>query len=130
MTYWHMQLHPDDKNWRREKELLEKKSLIGLGEWEGGQSQINQFKNEMQIGDIVLIKRGALAIALTKVIGSFEENDEGGIDWFKYRRKVEVLDRKPNIEKANRFLGFVPEVELDEGLKLTFEWWKKNISKF
>src|SRR3989339_1608325 len=73
MTYWHMQLHPDDKNWRREKELLEKKSLIGLGEWEGGQSQINQFKNEMQIGDIVLIKRGALAIALTKVIGSFEE---------------------------------------------------------
>ena len=45
-------------------------------------------------------------------------------------RKVEVLDRKPNIEKANRFLGFVPEVELDEGLKLTFEWWKKNISKF
>ncbi|MFZ2891134.1 AAA family ATPase, partial [Sulfuricurvum sp.] len=92
MTYWHMQLHPNDKEWGREKELLEKKALIGLGEWEGGQSQISQFENEMQIGDIVLIKRGALAIALTKVIGDFEENDKGSIDWFKYRRKVEVLD--------------------------------------
>jgi AAA15 family ATPase/GTPase len=92
MTYWHMQLHPDDKNWGREKELLEKKALIGIGDWEGGQSQINQFKNEIQIGDIVLIKRGAMSIALTKVIGNIEESEEGGIDWFKYRRKVEILD--------------------------------------
>lgn len=45
-------------------------------------------------------------------------------------RKVEVLDRKPNIEKASRSLGFAPEVGIDEGLKLTFDWWKKNISKF
>ncbi|WP_052502559.1 hypothetical protein [Halarcobacter anaerophilus] len=93
MTYWHMQLHPDDKNWGREKELLEKKALIGLGDWDGGQSQINQFKNEMQIGDIVLIKRGSIPIALAEVIGNVNVIEEDrGLDWFKFRREVKVLD--------------------------------------
>jgi len=92
MTYWHMQLHPDDRNWGREVELLKKTNLIGLGEWEEGQSQIYQFKNEMKIGDIVLIKRGATSIALTEVIGDFEESENTGLDWFKYRRKVKVLN--------------------------------------
>ncbi len=49
---------------------------------------------------------------------------------FTKGRKVEVLDRKPNIAKANESLGFTPEKGLDEGLKLTFDWWEKNISKF
>src|SRR3989344_6696529 len=66
-------------------------------------------------------------LELAKKIQAFVKGSEIN---FIEGRKVEVLDRKPNIEKANRFLGFVPEVELDEGLKLTFEWWKKNISKF
>lgn len=95
MTYWHMQLHPDDKSWGREKELLENKALIGLGDWEGGQSQIYQFKNEMERGDIVLIKCGANPIALVKVIGNIEDikdNDFSKIDWFQFRRKVEILD--------------------------------------
>ncbi|MDP3733247.1 MAG: GDP-mannose 4,6-dehydratase, partial [Candidatus Daviesbacteria bacterium] len=49
---------------------------------------------------------------------------------FTEGRKVEVLDRKPNIKKVKQSLGFTPAVGLDEGLKLTFDWWEKNISKF
>ncbi|WP_418187125.1 AAA family ATPase [Aliarcobacter lanthieri] len=99
MTYWHMQLHPDDKEWKQEKKLLEEKKLIGIGEWENGISQINQFKNEMQIGDIVLIKRGSMPIALTKVKGEVTELEGNNLDWFKYRREVEVLE----IFKTNNY---------------------------
>ena len=49
---------------------------------------------------------------------------------FTVGRKVEVLKRKPNIDKAKKRIGYRPEIGLDEGLRLTFEWWGKNISKF
>lgn len=49
---------------------------------------------------------------------------------FTEGRSIEVLDRKPKIEKASQLLGFSPEVDLEEGLKKTFDWWRKNISKF
>ncbi len=95
MNYWHMQLHPDDIHWEREKELLEKTSLIGLGL--GNKSQIDQFILEIKIDDIVLIRRGVVPIALVRVISKsveneLQENDFNSLDWFKYRRKVEVLD--------------------------------------
>lgn len=45
-------------------------------------------------------------------------------------REIEVLDRKPSIEKAEQLLRFSPEVGLDVGLRETFDWWAKNISKF
>ena len=93
MTYWHMQLHPNDLNWNREKELLEKKSLIGLGLTDSEQAY-KDFKS-MQINDIILIKHGANPIALVKVIGELEDiknNDFSQIDWFQIRRKIEVLE--------------------------------------
>jgi len=95
MTYWHMQLHPNYPEWGREKELLEEKAYIGLGDWERGESQIEQFNKNMKIGDIVLIKRGETPIALVEVIAEVEDNlddDNVSLDWFRYRRKVKVLD--------------------------------------
>ena len=93
MNYWHMQLHPSKLNWGREKELLEKESLIGLGEWIKGSSQINSFKNTMKIGDIVLIKRGSIPIALVEVTGDYEYDSNGTTElaWFSNRRSVNVL---------------------------------------
>jgi len=67
MTYWHMQLHPNDKNWEREKELLEKQGLIGCGLTDD--FQLNLFKLKLKVDDIVLITRGKISIALVKVIG-------------------------------------------------------------
>lgn len=37
------------------------------------------------------------------------------------------LQRRPDISKAKRLLGWEPEVELDEGLTLAIEWFKKNL---
>jgi len=96
MTYWHMQLHPDDKNWGKEKELLNDLSLIGIGnDWKSGESQINNFKKDMKVNDIVLIRSGETPIALVEVVGELEDildNDFTRLDWFRYRRKVNVLD--------------------------------------
>lgn len=49
---------------------------------------------------------------------------------FTAGRVTEVLDRKPNIEKAKKILGFSPDIGLDEGLKITFQWWLENIARF
>ena len=91
-----MQLHPAELSWNKEVELLESKKLIGLGISDYSEER---FKNEMQIGDIVLIKRGALALALVKVVGELEDIGENSDDlaWFRWRRKVEILEisKKP-----------------------------------
>lgn len=98
MTYWHMQLHPDEKDWGREKELLETESLIGLGDWEKGEPQVSSFKKEMQVGDIVLIRYGSQPIALVEVESDMiDEGDDNHnkLAWFRYRREVKVLDYAP-----------------------------------
>lgn len=98
MNFWHMQLHEDNLNWGREREVLEKVGYIGMGVWneknKNNPQQAN-FEKKMQIGDIVAIRRGNEWIALTKVVGNHElTNGEQITDlsWFKRRRKVEVLD--------------------------------------
>ncbi|HAS8442384.1 KAP family NTPase [Vibrio vulnificus] len=92
---WHMQLHPNHINWGKEKELLEKHALIGLGKSKQDPSFINFEK--MKINDIVLVRRGNTPIALVQVNSELEEinsnKDESlDLDWFKYRRKVIVLE--------------------------------------
>lgn len=93
MTYWHIQLiHPDFRETKKEKQLLEEKRLIGLGYTNSNQEE--QFKNDMNIGDIVLVRRGATSIALVEVLSECEdigENDFNALDWFQFRRKVKVL---------------------------------------
>jgi AAA15 family ATPase/GTPase len=94
ISYWHIQLHPNQINWNQERELLETTSLIGLGLLEKGNSQIKNFKNVMKIGDIVLVKRGSTPIALVEVIGNykFNRNQNQALDWFEHRREIKVLD--------------------------------------
>ncbi|PME57466.1 hypothetical protein BCV33_12005 [Vibrio lentus] len=93
-NFWHMQLHPLDLEWKKEKELLETHSIIGIGKDKSDPA----FKNlkQMKIGDIVVIRRGATPIALVKVKGEIYEIDANKdenihLDWFKYRREVNVL---------------------------------------
>jgi len=97
-TYWHIQLHNHNPKWNKEKELLQTESLIGLGALKEGDKQIEQFINEMKIGDIVLVRRGKKPIALVRIIGENEttEHNDTKLDWFEYRRKVEVLDYANN----------------------------------
>ncbi|NOQ35933.1 MAG: restriction endonuclease, partial [Methylococcaceae bacterium] len=92
-TYWHIQLHPPFSN-IGEKEILQQTNLIGLGEGEENKRQIKQFSDEMKIGDIVLIKRGKLSIALVEVVGELEYNStpNPALDWFECRRKIKILE--------------------------------------
>ena len=93
MNFWHMQLHPDDINWKKEERLLRETGYIGLGDWDEQISQQESFEKRMLIGDIVAIKRGSSLIALTKVTSDYEYTDQvSDLDWFVRRRKVEVLD--------------------------------------
>lgn len=74
MNFWHIQLHPND-NRTISKEVvisvLQEKSVIGVGEWDDGQALINQFKDEMHIGDIVAVKDGSSPIALVRIKGNY-----------------------------------------------------------
>jgi len=97
MAYWHMQLHPYKNGWNKEKELLEKLSLIGLGVVDNdyNNTQNKQFKENMQVGDIVLIRHGQTVIALVEVVGECIDNKENKydeLDWFRYRRKGKILE--------------------------------------
>ena len=92
-----MQMHPTDEiefseniDW-----ILEQKKIIGLGQWEGGEKQINRFINEIQVNDIVAIKRGGELIALVQVTGGAYKvtNDtNSGTGWIVNRRPIRVLD--------------------------------------
>ena len=97
MNFWHMQMHPTDEmsfsqniDW-----ILEHKKIIGLGQWKGGQEQINQFINDVQVNDIVALKRGGELIALVQITGgAYQVTDDTNPDtaWIVNRRPIRVLD--------------------------------------
>ena len=95
-TYWHMQIHPNDKSFADEHvySILEHKKIIGLGNWKEGKATIDTFRNEINVNDIVAIKNGEKLIALVQVIGGWYEvkNDSTDIGWIENRRPVRVLD--------------------------------------
>ena len=84
--------------------------------------------NENAIGEIFNIgnPKGTVTISslAEKII-----NLTGSSSKIKYVPKnyVDVELRIPSIEKAERVLGFKPLVDLNEGIKRTFEWYKNNI---
>lgn len=98
--FWYMQLHPAaDPQWAREEKLLKEKGLIGLDERDEKKEQIESFRKEMNFGDIVAVKRCGKPIALVEVVGDCETTgNPGDLGWFKYRRKVRVLDDKPPVD--------------------------------
>lgn len=96
MTYWHMQMHPDDMAFAEEHVywILEHMRIIGLGNWPKGEPAIEAFQEDMQVNDIVAIKNGAKLIALVQVIGGsyHVKNDGTELGWIEYRRPIRLLD--------------------------------------
>lgn len=43
-----------------------------------------------------------------------------------FRNRIEIMNRSPNIEKARTKLGYEPKINLDEGLRISIEHFKKN----
>lgn len=98
ITYWHMQIHPDDQSFSDEHvySILEHKKIIGLGNWPKGKEHgtIDAFRSEMQVNDVVAIKNGSKLIALVQVIGGWYEvkDEDSDIGWIENRRPIRVLD--------------------------------------
>jgi nucleoside-diphosphate-sugar epimerase len=46
---------------------------------------------------------------------------------FKPLPENDPMQRRPDISKAKKLLGWTPEVGLDEGLKMTVEYFKKKL---
>lgn len=138
MNFWHIQLHPND-NRTISKEVvisvLQEKSVIGVGEWDDGQALINQFKDEMHIGDIVAVKDGSSPIALVRIKGNywFERLIKDDFDWFPHRREVEVLDfYEPaynfTIPQPRGTLSICRDLNTDTA-KVIVQWYRNAVNK-
>ena len=130
INFWHIQLHPDDNKWNFEKKLLKEKQIIGIGDyWPKGEKQIKNFNNVMKVGDIVLVRHGSEPIALVKIIGKTEDlksNKMDQIDWFRYRRKVEVLDWAKNKDKFPDTRGTLKIIKdkNSQSYKYIYNWYQ------
>lgn len=97
MTFWHIQMHPDDPSLKPEKisDILVKTSLIGLN-FDKDTPVYNHFRNTMKPGDIVLVRQGHTPVALVEVTGEWQflpwSKCNEDLDWFRMRRKVRVLE--------------------------------------
>lgn len=99
LNYWHIQLHPDSRlDVDTLKAILMKKQVIGMGEyWEDKKGNPvvdpNLFKDDMKIDDVVMVRDGSTPVALVKVKGDayIEHDTDDEFDWFKLRRKIEIL---------------------------------------
>lgn len=132
VNYWHMQMYPTDEledfgkyiEW-----ILEHRKFIGLGEWESGDQQINTFKEDMNVNDIVAIKRGGKLVALVQIIGGAyfvkRENDsDDRTNWIENRRPIRVLDWAINGETLPHSRGTLVRCASDEAetTKIIKDW--------
>lgn len=135
MTYWHMQIHPDDKSFADEHVylILEYNKIIGLGEWEKGEATINAFRNEMDVNDVVAIKNGARLIALVQVIGGCYKvkNDGTDIGWIENRRPIRILDWELDEKYLPQPRGTLVKCVNDvETTKIIKDWHKRVVNSF
>ncbi len=92
-NYWHMNLHPTGE--QGSDDDIRNRVLshtIGMGiDFESVQE--NDFQNNMNIGDVVLVLNGRTPIALVEVIGERYEYtiDSNSIVWYQARRAVKIL---------------------------------------
>lgn len=127
MQFWYLQMHPtfdrDEYSPETILALLKRHSIIGVAEeeqWENDERTMRMvtglFKEEMTIGDIVMVADGKNYIALVRVIGdyfySFDDNhyDKYFPDedvWFGLARPIEIISENPSpyIERYNEIHG-------------------------
>lgn len=104
-NFWQMQVHPGDSNWplKEVENLLQNYSVIGMGkEWENDGGVPEQFKHDVQEGDIVIIRHQSKPRYLVEVIGKCLNNEgDDKIDvWFDIYRKVKILSNEGPLYKS------------------------------
>ena len=96
---WQMQLHPGNANWdiKEFDKLILQHSVIGMGdEWDNDGGAPRRFKEDMQVGDIVVLRHQGSPRYLVEVISPCISNkDENKINvWFAIYRKVRILSEE------------------------------------
>jgi len=135
VTYWHMQIHPDDKSFAEEHvySILEHKKIIGLGNWKEGENVVGVFRNEMKVNDVVAIKNGAKLIALVQVVGGWYEaqDDYTDIKWIENRRPIRVLDWEIEQKRLPQPQGTLNRCVNDvETTRIIKEWHLRVVESF
>ena len=69
-----------------------------------------------------------LADEIIKISGKDLKPDVVGFGPDTRKKEREIMKRIPSIEKL-KSLGWKPEVNINEGLKKTYEWYKENLGK-
>ena len=136
-NYWHMQMHPDDKQFAEAHvySILENKKIIGLGNWRKGEENgtIESFRNEMRVNDVVAIKNGEKLVALVQVIGGWYEvkEDTSDIGWIENRRPIRVLDWELEDKNLPQPMGTLNKCVNDvETTKIIKGWHERVIKSF
>ena len=133
-NYWHLQMHPDNKSLGIEKRVLLDKEIIGISEFLPNQEQIDQFREEMQIGDIVLVRCGKAPIALVEILSDsyYEKNVNPDFDWFEYRRDVKILNQAKDLEDDFPYVRGTLKKSVNSytpTYQYIDSWYKRTISK-
>lgn len=137
-TYWHIQMHMpegDDKGWIIDpKDMLQEDCpIIGTGEWTDPRNQCENFKSTIKIGDIVMVRKGNLPIALCEVTSESYKDDKleekyGNSNF----RNVKVLDYwkddKVNF-KSQGTLSPLYKSSNSHSWNIINNWYKQILSK-
>lgn len=136
MNYWHMRLHPGDRDMTVEEiwSLIDKYKVIGMGkEWKNDRGQPDRFKNNMEVGDIVLIRHKG-PLCLVEVTGKCFDNQDEDI-WFGIARKVRLLEKYSDTignefqekTKENWSKGIYPSTTFESANKWDFiKFWHER----
>ena len=84
---------------------------------------------EKNVGyEIINLGGGKNPISLNSIISKIENllGKKAKIEYLPFH-KADMKETWADIEKAERLLGWKPEVSIDKGLKRTVDWYKENI---
>lgn len=67
-------------------------------------------------------------VSINKLVAILKELTESTINSvYREERKGDVRDSLADISKAQKILGYSPAIKVEEGLKITLDWFKANI---
>lgn len=96
-------------------------------------AMIKCAENEKAIGEIINIGSGIssrFSDMVQSVVNCVKSGSVEYIPWPKDYEKIETGDITVDISKLQELTGWKPNVLLEEGIQLTYEYYKKNISNY
>lgn len=87
-------------------------------------------KPDVALGEVFNIGNPRATLTILELAQRIKQlsNSESKIVFIP-KKNSDVELRVPNIEKAGNLLGYIPVVDLNEGILKTIQWYKKNIWK-